>query len=406
MKLALSLGVLLHIRKDKLNKKGEAPIFLRITVNGKRAEISTKHFVVPEKWNSKAGQVKGTKVEIKALNLFLLGLKSKAYSIYQKLIEEDVTVTSALIKDLFYGKQKRSKSIFEVFEIHNKKVKERIGIDYSDTTYTRFETTLTHVKNFVKLQYGKDDFSLKELNYQFIEDLDHYFKTVRKCNHNTSIKYIKNFKKIISLAIKRDWLNKDPFVQFCVKLEETKRVYLSREELARLEKKEFKIRRLEMIRDFFVFSCYTGYPYSEIKKLAPNDIKTHFDGSQWIITSRTKNDIQSNVPLLAKAEEMIEKYKNHPDSISRGKLFPIPSNVKFNAYLKEIADVCEIEKNLTTHVARHTFATTVTLSNDISIETVSAMLGHKSIRTTQIYAKVVEEKVSKEMNKLKDKLNK
>lgn len=406
MKLALSLGILLHIRKDKLNKRGEAPIFLRITVNGKRAEISTKHFVVPEKWDSKAGQVKGTKVETKALNRFLFVLKNKAYSIYQKLMEEDVPVSSALIKDLFYGKENGSKSIFEVFEIHNKKLKERIGIDYSETTYTRFETTLNHVKNFVKLQYGKDDFSLEELNYQFIEDLDHYFKTVRKCNHNTSIKYIKNLKKVISLAVKRNWLNKDPFTQFCVKLEETKRVYLSREELDRLEKKIFKIRRLGMIRDFFVFSCYTGYPYSEIKKLAPNDIQTHFDGSKWIITSRTKNDIQSNVPLLAKAEEMIEKYKNHPDSINRGKLFPIPSNVKFNAYLKEIADVCEIEKNLTTHVARHTFATTITLSNDISIETVSAMLGHKSIRTTQIYAKVVEEKVSKEMNKLRDKLNK
>jgi site-specific recombinase XerD len=201
-------------------------------------------------------------------------------------------------------------------------------------------------------------------------------------------------------------LGKDPFIQFSVRLEETKRVYLSREELDRLEKKMFRIKRLEQIRDFFIFSCYTGYPYSEIEKLTPEDIQTHFDGSKWIITSRTKNDIQSNVPLLAKAEEMIEKYKNHPDSIMKGKLFPIPSNVKYNAYLKEIADVCEIDKNLTTHVARHTFATTITLSNDVSIETVSAMLGHKSIRTTQIYAKVVEEKVSNEMNKLKEKLNK
>jgi len=406
MSIAISLGVLLHIRKDKLNKKGEAPIFLRVTVNGKRAEISTKYFVVPEKWNSEAGQVKGTKPEIKALNRFLLDQKSKAYSIYEKMVEENVRVTSALIKDRFLGKQKKSKSLFVVFEIHNQTVKERIGIDYAETTYTRFETTLTHVKNFVKFQYGKDDFFLKELNYQFIEDLDHYLKTVRKCNHNTSIKYIKNLKKVISLAVKREWLNKDPFVQFCVKLEDTKRVYLSREELDRLEKKEFKMRRLEMIRDFFVFSCYTGYPYSEIEKLEPHDIQTHFDGSAWIITSRTKNDIQSNVPLLPKAEEIIEKYKGHPESIIRGRLFPIPSNVKYNAYLKEIADLCEIEKNLTTHVARHTFATTVTLSNDISIETVSAMLGHKSIRTTQIYAKVVEEKVSKEMNKLKDKLNK
>ncbi|MRT91904.1 site-specific integrase [Ancylomarina sp. 16SWW S1-10-2] len=401
-----TLGILLHIRKDKLNKKKEAPIFLRVTVNGKRAEISTKQYVDPDKWNSDAGEIKGNKEEIKVKNQFLLRLKSKAHKIYQDLILENDAVTSAKIKEVFFDMQKPSRSLLDVFKIHNQTVKERVGIDYSSSTYRRYETTLDHVKNFIKYKYAKDDIYLSDLNYQFIEDLSHYFKTVRKCNHNTSVKYIKNLKKVIFLAIKREWLGKDPFIQFSVKLEETKRVYLSREELERVESKVFKIARLEQIRDFFIFSCYTGYPYSEIEKLIPRDVQTHFDGSKWIITSRTKNDIQSNVPLLAKAEEIIEKYKNHPDSIMRGKLFPIPSNVKYNAYLKEIADVCEIDKNLTTHVARHTFATTITLSNDVSIETVSAMLGHKSIRTTQIYAKVVEEKVSKEMNKLKEKLNK
>ncbi|PXY01629.1 recombinase [Marinifilum breve] len=401
-----SLGILLHIRKDKLNKKGEAPIFMRVTVNGKRAEISTKQFVQPEKWNNQAGIVKGTKEDVRALNQFLTNYKSKANRIYQKLIENDKTVSAKIIKDTLLKKQTNTSSLVKAFEQHNTLLKERVGIDYSPSTYKRYETTLDHIKNFIKFKYDQNDILLNELNYQFIEDLAHYFKTVRKCNHNSSIKYIKNFKKVIFLAIKKEWLDKDPFVNFSVKLEETKRVYLSQEELDRLEKKEFKVKRLEQIKDFFVFSCYTGYPYSEIEKLSPDHIQSHFDGKKWIITERTKTKTQANIPILPKAFVIIEKYKNHPDSIRNNKLFPIPSNVKYNAYLKEIADLCEINKNLTTHVARHTFATTIALSNGVSIETVASILGHKSIRTTQIYAKVVEEKVSKEMDSLLNKLNK
>jgi len=405
MTMRSTLGILLHIRKDKLNKKGEAPIFLRVTVNGKRAEISTKRFVIPDKWNSQAGQVKGTKEEIRVLNQYLLTLKNKAIRIYQKFIEEDKPISANSIKDLILGVHVNSKSLLTAFREHNITMKELIGIDCSENTYKRYRTTLDHVSNFIKYQYNKEDVPLCDLDYQFVEKLAHYFKTVRKCNHNSTIKYIKNLKKVITLAVKRNWLDKDPFANFSVKLEETKRVYLSQEELDRLEQKVFKVKRLEQIRDFFVFSCYTGYPYSEIEKLSPDHIQTHFDGKKWIITDRTKTKTQANIPILPKAFAIIEKYKNHPDSLRNNKLFPIPSNVKYNAYLKEIADLCEINKNLTTHVARHTFATTIALSNGVSIETVAAILGHKSIRTTQIYAKVVEEKVSREMSNLLEKLN-
>ena len=403
MKLAHSMGMLLHIRKDKLNKDGEAPIYLRITINGKRAAIFCKEYTLPEKWSSEGEKIKGTKDETKIINKHLSNIKSKTERIYKQFLEKDITISSQLIKNEFFGKQK-GKSLIQAFEFHNKRVRERIGIDYSGSTYQRYETSLMHSKNFLSYEYNLNDILLSDLNFDFISKFEHYFKTVRKCNHNSSIKYLKNLKTVVNLAIKKEWLQKDPFSKFETKVHETKRTYLSKDELKSIEEKEFKIKRLEHIRDFFVFSCYTGYAYSDILNLKPEDIKTHFDGSKWVITSRIKTDTQSNVPLLPKAEEIIEKYKEDPESIRLGKLFPIPSNVKYNAYLKEIADLCGITKKLCTHSARHTFGTTVTLSNGISIETVSAMLGHKSLRTTQIYAKVVEEKVSKEMNELKNKL--
>jgi site-specific recombinase XerD len=403
MKLTHSMGILLHTRKDKLNKNGEAPIYLRVTVNGKRAEISCKQFVLPEKWSSEAEKIKGTKEEIKVINNHLLKLKIKAQRIYQQLLEEDKSISPQIIKNKFFGKQ-NGKTLIQAFEFHNERVKERVGLDYSKSTHKRYETSLMHTKNYLRYEYSLVDLLLSDLNYDFISKFEHYFKTVRKCNHNSTMKYLKNLKTVVNMSIKKEWIQNNPFSKFETKVHETKRTYLSKEELKSIEEKEFKILRLDQIRDFFVFSCYTGYAYSDIEKLKPTDIKTHFDGSKWIITSRTKTDTQSNVPILPKAKEIIDKYKDNVESIRLGKLFPIPSNVKYNAYLKEIADLCNVDKKLSTHVGRHTFATTVTLSNGVSIETVSSMLGHKSLRTTQIYAKVVEEKVSREMNELKNKL--
>jgi site-specific recombinase XerD len=234
--------------------------------------------------------------------------------------------------------------------------------------------------------------------------LEHYLKTVRNCNHNTTIKYIKNLKKIVNLAIKNDWLSKNPFIRFEGKIKAVKREYLTAEELQKIIELRIKIPRLDQIRDVFVFSCYTGLAYIDVANLTQDNIVRGIDGEWWIFTQRIKTENKSNVPLLPMALSIIQKYKIDPESLNKEMLLPVISNQKLNAYLKEIATLAGINKNLTFHLARHTFATTVTLANGVPIESVSEMLGHKSIRTTQIYAKVIEKKVSEDMKILKDKL--
>jgi site-specific recombinase XerD len=218
------------------------------------------------------------------------------------------------------------------------------------------------------------------------------------------MKHIVRIKKIVSMALKNDWLDKDPFINYRASYEEVNRGYLTREELEILEQKEFTIPRLAKVRDVFIFCCYTGLGYADVEKLTPHDITTGIDGEKWIITFRKKTNHRSPVPLLPKAIEIIDKYKDYPENAAKGKLLPMGSNQRMNGYLKEIADICGISKNLTTHLARHTFATTVTLANGVPIETVSKMLGHSSIKTTQIYSKVVDSKISDDMSLLKKKL--
>ncbi|MFC2080421.1 site-specific integrase [Bacteroidota bacterium] len=265
------------------------------------------------------------------------------------------------------------------------------------------KTTLGHVKDYIKYKYKTDDILLTQLNHQFITEFDHYFRTVKACNHNTSVKYLKNVKKVVNLAVNNDWLRKDPFSKFSVKIKPVQRNFLTEEELHRIEELELSINRLDMVRDVFVFSCYTGYAYVDVENLTIANLKKGIDGDLWIFTNREKTSGKSNVPLLPKAIKLIEKYEDHPVANEKGKLLPVISNQRMNAYLKEIADLADIDKILTFHLARHTFATLM-LTKGVSIETVAEMLGHKDIRTTQIYAKVVEQKVSEEMNEVKQKI--
>jgi Site-specific recombinase XerD len=257
---------------------------------------------------------------------------------------------------------------------------------------------------FLKYKYNITDIRLAELDHEFITNLEHWFKTIRHCNNNTTIKYIKNLRKIVHLAQKNGWIDKDPFIAFESHFDESKRECLNKEELQAIENKNIKIERLDMVRDAFVFGCYTGMAYVDIASLSPDKIMMGLDGEYWIKTYRTKTDTKTSIPILPKAMEIIKKYKNHPLALIKNQVIPIASNQKVNAYLKELAAICDITKTLTFHIARHTFATTVTLSNGVPIESVSEMLGHKKMSTTQIYAKVIEKKVSEDMQMLKSKL--
>lgn len=220
------------------------------------------------------------------------------------------------------------------------------------------------------------------------------------------MKHLERLRKVINLALRMEWMVKDPFSKFSLRYNKVERTFLHPDELKRIENKTFEIQRLEYVKDLFIFSCYTGICYIDAMNLTPDDIVLGLDGDYWISISRQKTHQKSKVPLLPKAREIIDSYQGNPRAKFRGKVFPLISNQKVNAYLKEIAIICEVDQNLTFHLARHTFATTITLSNGVPIETVSKMLGHTRITTTQIYAKVVEKKVSEDMKKLKRKLGK
>jgi site-specific recombinase XerD len=403
MKKVNSYSVLFYTKNSKENNEKKVPIYMRITINGKQVEISTKQWVDKKKWNN-AGAVKGDNDEAKLINKTLESLRHKAWDTYLFLDDKYKIVTADSLKEHMSQDYEGQKSLMEVFEIHNKRVKDLVEKDYAPATLKRYDTTLKHVKDFLKFKYDRTDIRLFEIQYSFIEDFEHYFKSVRGCNHNSTLKYIKMFRKIINMAVKNEWLLRDPFARFTSKFKEVKRNFLSMEELETMQNKVFEIDRLNVVKDIFVFSCYTGLAYVDVAKLTKKNILKDEDGEYWLITKRTKTDIESNVPLLPVPLKIIEKYKNDPRCLEKGTLLPIMTNQKMNAYLKEIAIACGITNDLTFHLARHTFATTVTLAKGVPIETVSKMLGHAAIRTTQIYAKVIPQKIKEDMKQLKTKL--
>lgn len=402
-----TFSVLFFPRKNNSSNAGETLLYMRITINGRRTEISTHRKVVLEKWDSKAGKLRGIKSEIREFNNYLDFLRAKVYKAYKRLEEEGSHITPQTVKNEYLGiRPEDNKMLLEIFKNHNDQLMNLVGKEYSLGTIKKYTTTYKHVKKFIAKKYKLKDLPVKDLDYQFITDFEYFLKTAQKCNHNTALKYIKNFKKIVLIALANNWIDKDPFRSYKARIKEVKREFLTIEEINNMMEKKFIVPRLEQVRDIFVFCCYTGLSYSDVKKLSKDNLVIGIDGETWVKVNRTKTDTRSSIPLLPAATEIIKKYERHEDVIDNNILLPVLSNQKSNAYLKEIADVCGINKNLTTHLARHTFATTITLSNGVPIESVSKMLGHKSLRTTQHYAKILDRKVSEDMAVLKSKLKK
>ncbi|MRT94676.1 site-specific integrase [Ancylomarina sp. 16SWW S1-10-2] len=399
-----TLNISFLIRKNRSNKLGEAPIYIRFSINNERVEISTGRSINPHNWDSKLLKAITKKKGAGQLNKFLEVLKNSIYDHHTEMVKNGDLISAKKLKARFLGIEENKKTLIQVFEYHNMQMKELQGISYAEATVKRYITTLDHVKRFLKHQYNLNDIPLTRLKYSFIVDFEHYFKTVRKCNNNSTYKYLKNMRKVINLAIRNEWLDKDPFAKYKTKLIEVKRECLNKEELKSLESLKLTFPRLEVVRDMFIFSCYTGLAYIDISNLTKDNIRIGIDGNLWILLEREKTKTPSNIPILPQANDLIKKYANHPAKKTEQHIFPSFSNQKLNAYLKELADLASIDKNLTFHIARHTFATTITLANGVPIESISSMLGHKNIRTTQIYSKVVNEKVSKDMSKLKRKL--
>ncbi len=401
--LEKSLGLLFFLKQPQNYKSGPMYIYLRITVDGAPKELSIKRLWQPSRWSPASGRATGNKEDSRALNNFLDTLNSKAHEARRILIDSNKQVTAQALKDLLTGIDAERKMILEIFQHHNDQVKELVGQEFASGTLERYCTSLDHTRSFMKWKYGIDDMDVRKLNYEFISEYAFWLKSIRRCNHNTTMKYLANFKKIVLIALKNGWIQKDPFIGFKLSKREVERPFLTDQELLTIENKQFPTDRLNYVKDIFIFSCFTGLAYADVKKLKRTEIANGVDGEQWIFTHRQKTETSSRIPLLPTALAILEKYNDHPLCQNKDMLLPILSNQKMNAYLKEIADVCGINKNLTFHIARHTFATTVTLSNGVPIETVSKMLGHKNLHTTQHYAKILDIKVSNDMQMLKKK---
>lgn len=403
MKTHQNYSIQFLIRTAKA-RNGKSPIYCRINVNGKRSEISLKKYIESFKWISSAGIVKGNSEEARVINTQINQLKIEINNHFNQLVSSDRTISAELIKNTLCGVGVQEKTLIEVFKYHNQQMKERIGTDVVKATHSKFETVLGKLETFLKKKYQRTDFNLDELNHKFIIDFEHFLKTVENIGHNTTMKYVRNMKKIMNMAVSNEWISKNPFGQFKCSSNKVVREILTDIEINELSEKEFDIIRLDEVRDIFLFCCYTGYAFVDVEKLTTNDVSIGIDGGKWIFTRREKTKTVANVPLLPVAQRILEKYNNHEYCMNTGKLLPVKSNQKMNAYLKEVASLCGINKTLTMHMARHTFATTITLSNGVPIETVSRMLGHTKLATTQIYAQVLEHKVSEDMQRLKEKL--
>jgi integrase len=399
-----SMSILFYIRKDKPDNNLHVPIYCRLTIDGKRSAFGIKRMISPERWDALKGKAKGSNEESKALNDHISLIKNKIYECHHKLEQANDPITADVIKNLVLGKDvntKTERSLLKTFKDHNTKVQELIGVDFAHGTWQRYETCYSHMTEFILWKYNSDDYNLSGVNNEFISDLDHYLRTVKSCCNNTTVKYLKNFKKVVRIALANGWLTSDPFLNYKVKLKKVDRGYLTQQELDLLTRKSFALERISQVRDIFLFQCYTGLAYCDVKKLTKENIMLDGEGQFWIKTHRTKTKTNVHVPLLPKAIEILKKYL----TFSEIYVLPVSSNQKMNSYLKEVADLCEIKKRLSTHLARHTFATTVTLANGISLEVVSKMLGHTNFNTTKIYARLLDTRVSDEMNTLKDKLN-
>ena len=379
-------------------------IYLRVTVDGVRKETSTKRTWDIQRWDPKTERATGNKEDARTLNHFLDVMETKINQFKMDLMYTEKTISAQRIIDFVLGRVTSKALLLEEFKKHNDEMLSLVPQDYALAMHKRYETARFHAVAFVKYKYESDDIEFRDLDYEFIINYELYLKTVKNCVNNSTLKYIACMKKVINRAIDKNIITQDPFRAFKRRVTKTVKRPLTASELRTLEQVTITTPRLETVRDIFVFQCYTGLAYIDAYQLRKTDIKTGIDGAQWIMSERQKTGNVTNVPLLPKALEIIEKYKDHPLCLSRGAVLPVASNQKMNAYLKEIADLCGFDSELNTHKARRTFGSTVTLNNDIPIHVVKEMLGHQSIRQTESYAITAEQTIGREMKELGNKL--
>jgi integrase len=403
--LESSFGLVFFLKIPR-NESKIRTVYLRITVDGIPKETSTKRKWDSTRWDQKTERAIGTKEDARSLNFFLDSLILKVNEYKTEIMYSGKPITSEKVMDYVLGKITPRVKLLEEFQKHNNEMTALLGKGYAKGTLDRFTITKNHLTAFIKFKFKSTDIEFTDLNLEFVKDFEFYLRTVRDCSNNTTLKYIANFKKIVIRAIDKEIILKDPFKNFKGRKTKMVKKPLSTQELYELERHYFTTDRLNVVRDVFVFQCYTGLAYIDAYQLRKTDIKDGIDGNLWIMSERQKTNSTTNVPLLPQALKIIEKYKDHPLCLLRGTVLPVSSNQKMNEYLKEIAILCGFPFTLNTHMARRTFGSTVTLNNNVPINIVKELLGHASVKQTEAYAITEQATIGREMSLLNKKLNK
>jgi integrase len=395
------------LNRTKKNSKNLVPVYLRVWQNYAHFVKSTGILVNVSDWDKKAMRVKGLTPEVNVTNNQLDALKVKVMQIINQLNLVGKPYNIHTIQKTLDGNEASQITLMRVYDEQLSEMKKLKGKDFAPTTIIKYKNTQLRLKQFIRYKYHRSDMFLYELSYQFMSDFEMFLKQRFDNANVTCYKHYQRFTRVIHQAMHKGYIEKYPFANFKIKLQKKKIQYLTQEEINRIDKTNFRVERLNVIRDIFIFCCYTGLAYAEVESLTPDNITTGMDGELWLNIHRKKTKKDYQVPLLPKALEILEKYKNHPTCIKKGKCLAVPSNVKYNAYLKEIGDIAGIPKNkpLVTHLARKTFATTVALSNGMNIGVLSKILGHNSIKVTlDCYGAIIDELMLSNVKELKEKL--
>lgn len=403
-----SFRVLFFLKKTKLLKNGEASVCMRITVNGTRVENNIRKSIDPALWSQAKETARGKSRRACDLNTYIEEARIKLYQIFCELEQQNRPVTARLLQELFFGQEKPEevRTLLGTMQEHNDQCRALVGTDYALITVRRYESCRRYLAELIRQRYGKEDLPLAEVNGELVRAFAFYLKTEKGCQQNTVIRYMKCLKKITNLARANDWMAKDPFLGIRFHEKEVVREFLTMDELQTIYRKEFPLERLTLVRDVFIFAAFTGLAFIDVQQLAPEHIVRDNNGNLWIRKPRQKTKNMCNIPLLDIPQEILRKYADHSTCRKKGVLLPVPCNQKMNSYLKEIADICMIRKNLTTHCARHSYATSVCLANGVSLENVAKMLGHSNIKMTQHYARVLDSSILRDMMQVRRAISK
>ena len=399
------MNILFFVLKTKLLKNGEAPILMRITINGQYEETRIQRSISLKLWNAAKGCSKGKDRLSSELNNYIAELNARVLEKHKELMLEQALITPKLLLKRTFGKDTEMRTLLGTMQQEIGEMEKVINMDYSPITINRYKNVLNKLQKAILKFYEKEDITFHELSPEFIKAFDIYLKTEAGLCRNTVVRYMKCLKKITNMGLAKEWMRKDPFYGYKMQQDETDPTFLTYEELQTIMNKEFTIPRLALVKDIFIFALYTGLAFIDVYNLRPEHVSENNNGNLWIVKPREKTNNLCNIPLLSIPKQILEKYKNNPYCMDKGTLLPVPCNQRMNSYLKEIAYLCGIKKNLTTHTTQHNFESVIALANNVSLPNVAKMLGHSSTRMTQHYAKVLDQTILRDMQEVEKQIN-